>query len=284
MRRLFVFFAAFTNICLAQTSPSIVNTVSGPIQVVSTVARPNDMISEMSIRNSSSLKISQIRIGLIISIPLGCGEIEYTSREHTRSMSVDLSPNATVTLKDIHVSPKAMAKLQRSRRATSLVSQIAIVGATYSDGSTWALARNGKSYNDEKLQKEASLRCITNKSKLSIADSTSCGPGKLVLAGQSTGYNGQYYTCVASADQYCTNNVSSCTNTACPTAAGCPAQMCQLNQATGSGTGSPSGPKLDEDPDDPCDDGSLYCGGDDGDDGDGQGMIRTPVSSPSVGA
>ncbi len=159
MKPQLVFFLALTSMCYAQSSPSIVNNGAAPVRIVSTLAKPNDMLAALTMQNTSSRKVSNVSIGLIVTVPQGCTSTPYRSSERIHSYQVSLDPNSSTTISDLHMSTIGIRSLLKSLHASNVVSQISVVGATYSDGEKWTLTKSGKNYDDQMYAATAQVRC-----------------------------------------------------------------------------------------------------------------------------
>ena len=170
MKAQLVIFLALTSVSFAQSSPSIVNNGAAPVRIVSTLAKPSDMLAALTMLNTSGRKVSNVSIGLIVTVPQGCSSTPYRGNERIRSYPVSLDPNESTTITDLHMSMIGIRRLLSRLHATNVVSQISIVGATFSDGEKWTLTKSGKNYDDQMYGATAQLRCGVKVSGVSYAD------------------------------------------------------------------------------------------------------------------
>ncbi len=235
------------------------------MRLVSDLATATDMMAGVTISNVTGRNVTKVSIGLIVTIPQQCNARSFVSRERVHSFDVTLAPGESTTLSNLHLSTVGLRRLIARLHAQDVLSQIAIVGVTYNDGTSWHLTRSTRVYDARMMKKEIALRCGTVQGKSFTADGSLPCKGHLVMAKQG-GYNGQYYTCVAGVGEICsvspTNNAS-CTNTACPDKTSCSDQKCQLSAPPPDPPNPPDSST--------CDDSDYWSGCDDGsgDGGDG---------------
>lgn len=188
MHKLLVVFAAFTSVCVAQTTPSIVNDPSAPVKIISTLASTTDLEAAVTVANTSNKEVTAVTLGLIVTIPQSCANVPFTDREHTKNYRITIQAGQNGTIQSAGVAPQAFQRLMQRHGAIDIVPQIAIVRTTFSDGSSWSASpRTGNTYDDAKAAIDGALRCSKvspSGNPLSLA-SGRC-KGKLVrAAGQS---------------------------------------------------------------------------------------------------
>lgn len=214
----------------AQISPTMINKPDAPLQFVSITSNFTDFLHGVTLKNVSNKPITSFQLGIIMSVPTGCGPTEAFSPE--RRFPSDrvgaLAPGQSIATKDYGFSPKEVLDFTSANLGRIAQTQLAIVHVEFFDGTSWNTAPYRGTYDIAAMRANAELHC-SNSTKAKLARAAI----KCTLPAQSAdqfaspdGSKPQTFKCVASDNQVCAvaGDGQSCTASFCT--GGCPSQTC----------------------------------------------------------
>lgn len=214
---------------LSQIVPTMVNAPDTPVRLVSINSKIEDFLSEVTTKNVSEKTVKSFQLGVIMSVPSGCGPEEAYGKEIVlRIDRVNLAPGVSVQTEKYGLKPGDVGAFQLMHHADQVHTQLAVIRADFEDGTNWAITRAGPVYDSGLMSRDAALQCAKGPEAALIRSRVSC-----IHPDASSPDAARGYICVAGVTQACTNNADggSCLSTICNGGL-CPDQTCSCPSCT----------------------------------------------------
>jgi hypothetical protein len=143
------------------TVPRMVNPADAPLYIISTNSNLTDFLNTVTFKNVSGRKITSFQLGIIMSVPAGCGPNQVFGAE--RLMQADrivIDPNANAETYRYGFGPSDVEAFAAEARARVVQTQFTVVHVDFSDGGHWSYPRTGKIYDEALMAKDAEVQCL----------------------------------------------------------------------------------------------------------------------------
>jgi hypothetical protein len=204
----------------------MVNAPDAPVRLVSITSSLDDFLKNVTTKNVSDKTVRSFQLGVVLSVPQGCGESEVFGNEEVQRIdSVNLAPGVSVQTQDYKFEPKRVSDFRVGNHGDVAESQLTVIRVDFVDGSSWSISRTGPIYDIRLLGRVAELRCSKSPEAVLARSKASCD--SLLAASPLASGGGTGYICVGAPDQSCSNQDGgkSCISSIC-TGGLCPAQTC----------------------------------------------------------
>jgi hypothetical protein len=153
-------FALSANFASAENPPAMVNAPDAPVKLVSITSTLSDFLSVVTTRNVSSKVVKSFQLGIIMSVPQGCGPVEVFGEEQVQPIDrVDLAAGESVQTKSYRLAPESIHAFGIKNHADLVQSQLTVVRVDFADGTSWSVARSAPIYDVKLLVRTAAIQC-----------------------------------------------------------------------------------------------------------------------------
>jgi hypothetical protein len=167
----FILLSLLACSAFGQIVPAMINPVGTPLQLVSINSNFTDFLNVVTVKNISDRQIASFQLGIIMSVPNGCGPKQIFGSE--RLMQPDrvvIARNATAETRKYGLAPGDIQMFGAANEARVVHTQLAVVRVDFSDGGSWFYPRAGKIYDESLMTRDAQLQCSnTVKARLTQA-------------------------------------------------------------------------------------------------------------------
>lgn len=159
-----ILFLAAMQTVQAQIAPSMVNLSNAPIKLVSITSTVGDFLSSVKLTNVSNKTVVSFQLGVIMSVPEGCGPTEaYSAAQLMQLDAVNVEPGAKIQTASYRFAPKVVNDFGKENNASVVHTQLAVVKVEFKDGTSWAGTHSGNIYDPGLMSKNAAVQCVKSR-------------------------------------------------------------------------------------------------------------------------
>jgi hypothetical protein len=128
LRPIFAILLLATATMASAQIPVMINTSESPLHIISTTAVLTDFLHEVKVQNVSGKKITGFQLGVIMTVPSGCGPKEVIAPQQLLSPdSMDIAPGATGTTQSYRFTPASVRSFEQEYHAREVLTQLTVV-------------------------------------------------------------------------------------------------------------------------------------------------------------
>lgn len=149
---------------------SKVNDQDAPLKIVATTSSTTDMLADVTLRNQTSKRVLDFRLGWVEVVPQQCAQRKYVGRQNiTRYGEIPIEPGRLFHIRNIAAKTDHLIRLGDENGAVVSFVQIAVVSVHFDDGSDWKRSGDTDVFDQKTLDSDASGMCLNGEIRPDLA-------------------------------------------------------------------------------------------------------------------